>query len=109
VLHNEITRGLREQDLPTVSGTHDASRVMHVHPNIAICSQPWFTCMQTNAHPHRDTVRPGMRCQDSLYGCGSRNPIAGTRKGHEKRVSLGINLETVVLLEHAAQQVPAIS
>jgi hypothetical protein len=43
-----------------------------------------------------------------LYGGGGRNRISSTGKGDEKCVSLGIDLVTVVLLEHAAQEMPAI-
>src|SRR5260221_8754999 len=103
VLLDQLAGRRREQDLPTMSSAHDASSVMHVHPNVAISSQHRLTGMQTNTHPDRGTAGPGMFYEGSLYGSGSRNRIGGTSKGDEKRVSLGIDLVTVVLLEHAAQ------
>jgi len=49
-----------------------------------------------------------MLCEDPLYGRGCRNRVAGTSKSDKEGISLGIDLLTIVLLEQAAQQVPAI-
>src|SRR5437764_1023396 len=43
-----------------------------------------------------------------LLGYSCRDGIGGTSKGDKEGVSLGIDLVTMVLLEQAAQQVPAI-
>src|SRR5439155_6192964 len=90
-----------------MSSTHDASSVMHVHPNVAICNQPRFTGMQTDTHPDRDTAGPGMLCQGPLYGGGSRNRISSACKGHEKGIPLRIDLVTMILCEHLPQQFSA--
>ena len=81
---------------------------MHVHSNVAVCRQPGFAGMQPNAHPHRGAVRPRLICEGSLYVYSCRDGIGSTSKGDKEGVSLGIDLVTIVLLEQAAQQVPAI-
>jgi len=64
--------------------------------------------MQADPHPDREAFGPGMFCEDSLYGCGSRNCISGTGKGDKEGISLGINLVTIVLLEYAVQRMPTV-
>src|SRR5205823_11768681 len=109
VLLDQLARRRREQDLSSVSGAHDACGMMHVDPNVAVCSQHRFARMQSNAHPHRGAVRPRLICEGSLYVYSSRDGIGGTSKGDKECISLGIDLVTMVLLEQASQQVPAIS
>src|SRR5258708_30405427 len=98
VLLDQLAGRRREQDLPTMSSAHDSSSVMHVHPNVAVCSQHRLTGMQTNTHLDRGTAGPGMFYEGSLYGSGSSNHIGGTSKGDEKRVCLGIKHVNIVLL-----------
>src|SRR5947209_16937460 len=108
VLLDQLAGRRREQDLSSVSRAHDAGCVMHVDPNVAVCSQHRFARMQPNAHTHRGAVRPHMICEGSLYVYSCRDGIGGTGKGDKEGVSLGIDLVTMVLLEQAAQQVPAL-
>src|SRR5437588_12998405 len=108
VLLDQLARRRREQDLSSISSAHDASSVMHVHPNVAVCSPRRFARMQPNAHAHRGAIRPRVTCEGSLYIYSCRDGIGGTGKGDKEGVSLGIDLVTIVLLEQAAQQVSAI-
>src|SRR5215470_8121708 len=96
----QLTRGLREQDLPTVPGTHDAGRVMHVQANVALSRTLWFAGVQAHAHAHRHPIGPGMGAEGALGGYRSRDGIAGARKGDEEAVPLGIDLVTIPLVKH---------
>ncbi len=49
-LVQEVTRRLREHDLPAVPGGHHPSRPMHVHPDVAGVRQEWLT--RVDPHPH---------------------------------------------------------
>src|SRR5438067_89209 len=85
------------------------NRVLPTPPGpVSVTSQHRFARMQSNAHPHRDAARPCLICEGSLYVYSCRDGIGGTSKGDKECVSLGIDLVTMVLLEQASQQVPAI-
>src|SRR5947209_20432471 len=103
-LLDQLASRWREQNLSAMPGANDAASVMHIHPNIAISSQPRFAGMQPNAHPNRDAFGPGMFCENPLNGCGCGNRIGGTGKGDEEGISLGVNFASMKLDEQLPQQ-----
>src|SRR5258708_21876940 len=109
MLLDQLAGHRREQDLSSVSGTHDAGGMMYIHPDVAVCSQHRFARMQANAYPHRCVIRPHMICEGSLYLYSCRDGIGGTSKGNKEGISLGVNFVAVILCEYLSQQVPAVS
>src|SRR5215469_2964281 len=87
-----------------MSGAHDARSVMHVQAHVAFRRTLWFTSVQTHAYTNGSTIRPGMGDEGAL-GCHCRrNSIAGTRKGDEEAIALGIDFVATTGTEGRAQE-----
>ena len=96
----EVTRRLRDEDLPAVSGGRDTSRSVHVDPDIALVGDEWLAGVQP--HPHTNgTALELVTC----LGRG-RKRFRRRREGDEERITLGVDLDAAVTLEGVAQHAP---
>ena len=77
---------------------------MHIHTDIAFGGELRFAGMQTHAHAHLHTMWPGVGGETALGGHGSPDGIAGTGKGDEESIPLGIHFVTEIHLEGHAQE-----
>src|SRR6266699_4255333 len=91
VLH-QFPRCLGQQHLPTMSGTHDARRVMHIDTRVAFGTQGGLTRVQAHPDTHIYAFRPGVSSKSALRFDRCRNSLGGTSKHHEEGVSLRIDL-----------------
>jgi hypothetical protein len=82
----EIPCRLREHDLTAVRRRADASRSVHVEPDITIADDRRLPCVNAHANTNRQPV------ESSLPGGGSENGVVRAIEGVEERVTLGIDL-----------------
>ena len=68
----------------------DASRPVHIEPDVALIDQEWFPRVQSDPHPHRAVSERELRV------LGRRHRIGGTRKRHEEAVPLRVDFDPVV-------------
>src|SRR6184192_2091134 len=83
---------------------HDTSSMMHIHTNIAFGGELRFASVHTHAHAHLHTMRPGVSGNTALGGHSGPEGIAGTGKGDEESIPLGIHFVTEIHLEGHAQE-----
>src|SRR5207249_8831361 len=90
---NQSSRGGRHEDLATVTGCGNASRPVDVRSDVPLVGQDRRSGVQTYAHPNRAGVQS---CQDlSARAQRSRRGL----ECDEKRVALGIDLDSAVGVE----------
>src|SRR5215467_13625718 len=92
---DQVTRGLREQHLPSVASAHDACGMMHIHTGVALGGKRWFAGVETHPDTHDHSFGPDMGGEGTLCCHCTRDGIAGTSKRHEEGISLGIHDVTV--------------
>jgi hypothetical protein len=81
---------LGKQHLPTMTGTHDSSRPVHIHPDVAFLCNQGFAGMDSDPYAHRRR-----RQRRTTFG-RSRNRIQRARESDEECVALRIDLHAVV-------------
>jgi hypothetical protein len=81
---------------------------MHVQTDIAFRRTLRLTSVQTHAHPHHHTFRPGMGSEGTLDSHCRRDGIGGASKGEEEGIALRVDLVAVELKECGAQEVPTL-
>ncbi len=88
VFLDQFARGLREYDLPSVSGGADPSRTMDIKTYILFLRSGRFTGVEPHPYPRVPTVRPLVIAEGSL-GCDCcRDGISRPLKYKEKTLSL---------------------
>src|SRR3990170_8612638 len=108
VVTEVLARGLREQDLPTVSSGHDAVRTVNIQAQVSSADERGLPRMQPNAHPHRRAFRPCMHRQRPKGFYRSGDGIGGRRKCNEERISLRVELMSSPILKHRAHDTPLV-
>ncbi len=108
IMLHQVPRCLGKQDLSAVSSSHNACSVMHIQTDIAIRRTLQLTSVQTHAHPHHHTFRPGMGSEGTLDSHSRRDGISGASKGHKEGIPLHIDLVAMELEECGAQEVPTL-
>ncbi len=93
----QLTRRLRNDDLPAVPRGHDPRRPMDVDPDVALVRDPRLAGMDAHSHPNRAFREHGLRLR------GARRRVAGPLEGDEERVALSVHLDPAVTLERVAQ------
>ena len=102
---------LREQHLPSMAGSHDPCRPMHIpadvpsRPPVAArpCASP------APRHPYLDTLRrPRGSVESLLRILGGRDPIPRAGEGDEERVPFRVDLVAVVPSEDFTQKPPVL-
>src|SRR6516162_8536510 len=104
----QVARGLREQDLSTMSGTHDAGSAMHVQTHVALGRTLRLASVKSHANAHAYPFRPGMAGQGPLGGDCRYHCIGSASKGEKERIALGVDLVAVMLVERCTHQTPAL-
>jgi hypothetical protein len=95
---------LENQHLPTVPGRADPRRAMHIQTDVIIQPDFRLTGVNTHAHPHIDALGPTPVRKRPLARDRRSNRVARPREGHEERVTLGVDLATMVLVERRTQR-----
>src|SRR5205807_2674353 len=104
VMIHQVTRGLREQYLSPVPGTHNPCGVIHVQTDVAFCGKLWLACMQAYARTHCHTSGPCMQGQAALHLHCCKDSIGGASEGHEEGISLCVHLVSTTRKECGTQQ-----
>jgi len=79
-------------------GGADASCAVDIETDVALVGQEWLSRVEAHANTHlADSQRglPFLSCDDS---------ISGLREGVEERISLRVDLDSIVALEGFAEQ-----
>jgi hypothetical protein len=100
---DQLARGARDQHLPTMSGCTDPGRAMHVQADVIIEPDFRLAGVDAHSHPDLDAVGPTLGGKRSLRAHRGGDRIAGAREGDEERVTFGVDLATVVLVERRAK------
>jgi hypothetical protein len=87
-----------------VAGSADPRRAVHVQTDVIILSDFRLAGVDTHPHTHLDAHRPTLGGERPLRAHRGGNCVARPREGDEERVTLGVNLATVVLVERRPQQ-----
>ena len=103
-LLHQLAGRVREQDLPPVSGAHNASSMMHIQSSIALRRELRLARMHTDAHPNGNALGPGITGQSALDGDGRENRIGGTSKDHEEGITLRVDFVAAPLTKCRSQQ-----
>ena len=101
---DQLARRGGDKHLPAVAGRADPRRPMHVQPDVVVLSDIRLAGVDTDPHAHVDALGPALRRQRALRAHGGGDRVAGTREGHEERITLGVDLATVVFRERRPQQ-----
>ena len=108
VLLHQVAGRLGEEDLATMTGAHDAGSLMHIKATIAFVEQaPARRCAARCARaPLRRAARK--RWKAPVESPLPPRRISSTRKGHEKGISLRVNLVTMPSGKDCPQQATTI-
>ena len=100
-------RGLREKDLPTLSGRADPGRSDDVQTEIPLLGDVRLARVQ--AHPNEDggIVRPVVYGVRTLHRDGGGDGLARPREGEEERIALRVDLDPV-RTEHLSDDAPVL-
>jgi hypothetical protein len=101
---DQLVRGARNKHLAAMSGSADPCRAVHVQPDVIIQPDFGLAGVDPDAHTHFDALGPTVGRKRPLRAHRSRDRIARPHKGDEERVTLGVHLAAVVLVERRAQQ-----
>src|SRR5712691_7329216 len=107
-MHDEVARGLGEEDLPAVPGGTDARGPVHVQADIATSGEDWFTGVQAYAHPDLNALWPGVSSNGTLRRQRRGGGVRGAVEGNEEAIARGINLAAIRHLEGSTQQAPVL-
>ena len=90
VVDERVSR-LRKQHLAAVADGCDARAPVHVDPDVSLLG---YTRL-AGVEPHPDANRPIGQAALGVHGRGSR--VRRPRERHEERITLGVDLDTVVV------------
>ena len=105
---DQLTRGLREQDLAAVSGRTDPGRPVDVDTEIAAAFYARLTRVQPHPDAQRDPLRPAMLSQQLLCRNRRRHSILRPLKDREELISAALDLVATRLRHRLAQQTPVL-
>ena len=94
---HQIARGLRDHDLPSVSGSGDPRGSVDVDSHIALGCYERLTGVNSDAHANRALGQPILPFTRRL------DSIAGPRERVEERIALRVHLDSAALCERVAQ------
>ena len=92
----QVTGGLRNENLPAVTGRRDPGRAMNVDADIALVGDEGLSRVQSHAHLDRACLESFSPCQ-----CSSHR-IRRLRESDEKRVPLSIHLHATMPCERVS-------
>ena len=99
LIGDELMRQAGDQHLPAVSGSADPCRAMHVQTDVIILSDVRLAGVHPHTHTHVDALGPTLGCERPLRAHRGGDRVARPGEGDEERVTLGVDLATVVLVE----------
>jgi hypothetical protein len=101
---DELVRGARDQHLPAVSGGADPRRAVDVQTDVVVVSDLRLARVDADAHADVDTLRPVLGRERPLRAHRGGDGVARPRERDEERVTLGVDLATVVLSNAARRR-----
>ena len=101
---DQLARGARDQHLPAVSGGADPRRAVHVQTDVIVLPDLRLAGVDAHPHAHVDALGPTLGRERPLRAHRGGDRVARPREGDEERVTLGVDLATVVLVERRPQQ-----
>src|SRR5215467_3140472 len=102
----EIGSRLREENLSTVARRHDACPLMQGQAGVAFLCAKRLPRMDAHAHANREVPRPGMIHEPLLRFDRGPHRLRRSAEDHEEGISLGIDLDALVALDGAPQELP---
>ena len=99
----QVVRRLRHEDLPTVPGRRDARGAMDGNARVRAVGRRGLTRVDSDANSDIGAVRPRMLRQRPLSVDGSEHGVARVCECDEERITLGVDLVTVVRCERFAK------
>ena len=100
---DELSRGPREQHLPSVAGGRNTSGLVNAEPDVAILADARLARVQPHPHLDLDPVGPGVRGEITLSIDCRCDSVLASLEGDEERVALGVDLPAVVCRERGSQ------
>src|SRR5215218_3462392 len=87
-----------------MSSGADPRRAMHIQTDVVIQPDLRLAGVDTHAHAHLDALGPTPGRERPLRAHRGGDRVARPREGDKERITLGVDLATVVLIERHAQQ-----
>ena len=99
---DERTGRLRQKHLTAVPDRGDARTLVHVEADISLLGQSRLARVQTHPHAYRPVGQRAL----AVRGRGDRVRRAG--KCDEERITLGVDLDTLVIGKRSAESPPVL-
>src|SRR5439155_2618391 len=97
-------RGVRDQELATVTCRGDACGAVDVKPDVVVATGDALTGVEAHPHPYLGTGRPAGGRQRPLAVDRCPDRRARIPEDHQKGVALGAALDTAVCREGCSEQ-----
>jgi hypothetical protein len=101
---DQLARGAGDQHLSAVAGRADPRGAVDVQPDVVILSDLGLAGVDADPHADVDTRGPTLGSERPLRAHRGGDRVARPRERDEERVTLGVDLATVVLVERRPQQ-----